>query len=490
MYSTDNKELHPIPERIDVSTLRNMVLTDPVALIQLAREKNTKAGSGISYASQQDLHVVGPYHEGQNLIIAANSGDISMNEKPTIDELNSGAESTTLSEGDRNDCAILYPHSSEGDVFVYEEHPEESPNHGYNSRLLEIVSEGYDSIGIPLAKERQAVNSMSHFLASEKPPTIAPHVISPRVLGHDNWQANLHMGVYTKSGIQSMCKREQIPTPPTLNYLLTKDFAEVAEELQYTFPSYDELVISMQSGCSGEGVFFEPKTYEAIKKRLQASFESGEMVSIQGRIPKEMILNSPCLRAYIGDNEIITTGVTIQRLVNGRYSGNIWYRGIEDDLATLAPDYFDVSQRTLQLLQQYGVRGKINNDTMLISEQGRDYFDLPGNTLHRETNVRPAFSDPTGRIIRDGVINRLPVAQIQTNFGISIPDRLYYQQNLLEILNAHAGTDVSVFLGLRYPSSYAPEPGRSYVIFAANERVSKNELDHIHAETQALIEKY
>lgn len=472
------------------SSLRNLVLTDPVDLINSAVERRKTDPSGISYAPQQDLHVVGDYKEGQQLVITANSGDISMNEKSTIIELRQSSYSATIAQGDKTDCAILFPQSNPGDTFVYEEYPDNHPSAGYNARQLELVKEGYRSIGIALAEETYPVASMTDFLKYEKPSTFAPHVLSPRVLGENDWQAHLHMGVYTKTGIQDMCKKTNIPTPPTLNYAYDGDSTRAYEAFVQEFPDYEELVISMQSGCSGEGVFFLKKDYETIRAQLFHSFEAGEMVSVQGRIPKEYILNSPCFRAYIGDNIIIPTGVTIQRLVNGKYSGNIWYNGIEKDLQEMAPDYFDISMRTLEMLRSYGVRGKINNDTMLISSLGKSQYNLQANTVHRETNVRPAFSEPFGRQIRDGVINNLPIAQIQTNFGVSISDTMYNSDNFLHVLNTYGTANTKIFLGLRYPSSYKAEPGRSYVVFAANDQVSRQELDEIHHNTLQLIGKY
>lgn len=453
---------------------------DPIKHPTLVRKRLsevvTKNNFPISYDSERQIHIISPTDlsaESPTTVIA-NTGDFVMNSKGNY-PLRENPDELFKSD-DFDDAMIGLGVTKKDDTLVLVD-----DETGYNTYLAELVTAGFARMGIEVTSNIEKTQALSAWIQQNMPDRISPLAISPRMMKHTNipeqqafLQSMMQVATYAKTDFERLCRENGVATPTTHHQRLTEhNHGYLAWESLRTIPDFEEYVVSHGNGIGGSAVFMT--TRSEIKQTLQDHFEAGDEVMVQGR----MNVVSPCVRGYLGNEGYQIIGLTKQKIRNGgTYAGNEWFEGIEETIDQTAPNFKQVYEGSMDVLQKAGVRGVVNVDVLIDQKTGKSYA--------REVNVRPAFSHVLGVIQGRGSLNERPISQLCSTFYTKIPDALFCDPHFLDILNASSGKNMSVMPVLRYRE----DQNKSYVVYAANDQVSAEEFDSVQHEVEKRIARY
>ncbi len=479
---------HPEEQTVPDDLLESLhlrLVDDPTSLLELLQQEpagptpieiSRSRGNMPVYVDHRNN---GAPLEASSVTLICNAGAFNHN-SPDYSRARSSVEAAaTIRFDDEGDGPLLYSFSNPGDTVVIGSSDERTTR-----VILDRIRESFATIGVALASDIEIVPSIDEYMqANPAPNRLLPHVSDPRMMAYIGAGAGIeptmvrtgliNSGFYEKTAFQRVMEANGVATPPTHHGRRNAaDLRAHAEAIYNAFPDYDNVIISDAGGLGGKSVHDVPRDVEAIMELLsnREIFKEGVEVMSQGKLP---LIVSPCLRANIGDDFIEITGVSIQRFIGpGKYSGNICFEGIFEYLHELAPDFMAQNSRTLQVMQQMGVRGQINLDSMVVSEDNRIRLGLQGQTNMREANVRPAYSTADNAAKR-GDIDGKPILNTLLNSKIDIPYKVFMDPRFMQILHSLNTANTRTLL-----VNYDADPGtqKAFIIFAGTEDVSIDEL--------------
>ncbi len=347
-----------------------------------------------------------------------------------------------------------------------------------------------EAIGISIAEEVTVVDSVSEQVADlrGKKPIIAtflePSYLASFGRTHEESVALFHEGLrnvagYTKDGAQQLWEHHGIPTPSTRYFNLSQQSTEeVAQEIREGFVQYDSYVINTNDGAGGDGVQFVDKSdLEEVLSRF-----GHRDIQVQGKLP---LVESPCVIANITDEGVGIQMISRQRIVNGAHAGNEW---ISDEINTnhLPEEFWRINREALESLREVGIRGQVNVDSLIISDETRERFGLDHSVLMREANIRPAASSVILRI-RQGNILGQPIARIHTQASVQMPLEDFTHPDFAKLLQGkmHEGMVAVAFnFNLHDPD---PTHQKTSLAFCGTKDISSEELHEFEMEIRREI---
>ncbi len=444
----------------------------------LENELTRKKRPPIFFSPERQMHVLSRSGNPEDpKVIIANSGCFEYNSPSIYTGTLQGKDHHEVVDADRGDGPLMYAFTIPDDEFVVSQGEKDV------LQVLVKIKESFAAIGIDLAYNITTVDNLTNWMQENRPNEAGYHVLSPRALSSyaqkeerkvfEN-QALLHATLYSKRGFQDYCLKNGVPTPKTLYHLFEESqTSRIADEIQSELTNVDNWVVTRDEGVGGSGVH-KGISLEDLPNVLKAHFKDGETIMTQRQLP---LLHgmSPCARYYIGEDGIHFMGVTVQRFLDKKgtkYGGNMWFRGIEEEIEKIAPGFREINDKAATILHESGFRGVNNLDTLIIAKEDAARLGESGQVLLREHNARPAMSAIMSRI-QEGKINELPVDRIHSKTKIIISDDIFNNPSFISVLNS-IHQDVRVIVGTRYQDS-----GETYLLFAANKNVSREELNDI-----------
>lgn len=455
-------------------------LRNPTAMrLKLEEELTGKKRPPIFFSQKRQMHVLSRSGNPEDpRVIVANSGCFEYNSPSIYTGTLQGKDHQEVVDADRGDGPLMYAFTIPEDEFVVSKGEKDV------SHVLVKIKESFAAIGIDLTDTITAVEDLTNWMHENHPYEASYHVLSPRALSSyaqqeerevfEN-QALLHATLYSKRGFQEYCKAEGVPTPKTLYHLFNKNQnSNIADEIQSELTEVNEWVVTKDEGVGGSGVHKGISIDMLRDGFLKSNFQGGETIMTQRQLP---LLNgmSPCARYYIGEDGIHFMGVTVQRFLDKegtKYGGNMWFRGIEEEIGKTASGFRKINDQAATILHKSGFRGVNNLDTLIIEEEAAISLGEEGGVLLREHNGRPAMSAIISRI-QEGNINGLPIDRIHSRTKIIISDDIFNNPSFISNLNS-IHSDVRVIVGTRYQDT-----GETYLLFAATKNVSEEELNDI-----------
>ncbi len=431
----------------------------------------------MEYSDQRGLHIIGDKGGGNNpIVIIGNGGCMEYNSPyKYVASLNESGTHPDIYDGDLSDGPLAYAFTKPGDklILTISQNQENNLN-----ALLTHMNVSFEAIGLKLTKIENIIKTtdLSSWI-KENGKNITPHILSPRMLPllarndqeveQMRLQALLHTALYSKIGFITMCQKYDIPVPPTLFHTYhPQAWNNLIQQLQKTFPDIDKFVISADHGVASSGVRKGITIDSIMKNYLEGLSNEGNTIFTQPQY--ELIMGlSPCCRFALldgtEDQAVKFLGASAQRFnERGEYQGNKGSHEIIAHILSIDPKFLEINYKTAQMLQQLGVRGVINLDS-LITVNG---------TLMREANIRPAMSQWFSRL-EQGIINQKHVTRIHTKMGIHIPDHIFQNSNLVNIFNNLCDENARVVIGTRYTN------GETYLAFVGNDNIDENALNDI-----------
>jgi hypothetical protein len=454
-------------------------LSNPTEMMHtLKNELTGKKRPPIFFSPERQMHVLSRSGNPKDpKVIIANSGCFEYNSPSKYTGTLQGNDHPEVVDADRGDGPLMYAFTIPDDEFVVSQGEKDV------LQVLVKIKESFAAIGIDLAYNITTVDNLTNWMQENRPNEAGYHVLSPRALSSyaqkeerevfEN-QALLHATLYSKRGFQEYCLENDVPTPNTLYHLFKESqISRIAYEIQSELTNVNNWVVTRDEGVGGSGVH-KGISLEDLPNVLKAHFQEGETIMTQRQLP---LLGgmSPCARYYIGEDGIHFMGVTDQRFLDKegtKYGGNMWFRGIEEEIEKIAPGFREINDKAAVILYKSGFRGVNNLDTLIIAQEDAARLGESGQVLLREHNGRPAMSAIMSRI-QEGKINELPVDRIHSKTKIIISDDIFNNPSFISVLNS-IHKDVRVIVGTRYQDS-----GETYLLFAANKNVSREELNDI-----------
>lgn len=449
-----------------------------IARYKLENELTGKKRPPIFFSPERQMHVISRFGNPKApKVMIANSGCFEYNSPSIYTGTLQGNDHPEVVEADRGDGPLMYAFTIPGDTFIISQGEKDV------LPVLNRIKESFAAIGIDLADNITAVDNLTNWMQENRPNEAGYHVLSPRALssyaqqeekGVFENQALLHATLYSKRGFQEYCKEKGVPTPETLyHYFAESQISRIVYEIQSALTNVDNWVVTRDEGVGGSGVH-KGISLEDLPNVLKTHFKVGETIMTQRQLP---LLHgmSPCARYYIGEDEIHFMVVTIQRFLDPegtQYGGNMWFRGIEEEIERIAPGFREINAKATTILHESGFRGVNNLDTLIIAEDDATRLGESGEVLLREHNARPAMSAIMSRI-QEGNINGLPIYRIHSRTKIKISDVIFNNPFFISDLNS-IHSDIRVIVGTRYQDS-----GETYLLFAANKNVSQEDLNNI-----------
>lgn len=196
-----------------------------------------------------------------------------------------------------------------------------------------------------------------------------------------------HIAAYRKDAAEQLWRHRGLPTPETVYYsgqAVFKKAEIIAQELKNSFSDFDALVVSGVGGSGGETVALVERN--ALDADILRKISDGDKLMIQPCLP---LMMSPNVVANITDNGVEMLSTTNQVFKKfGANAGNEW--PISDEYLNVETDA--LGREAVEALRDAGVRGQINIDILVISEEDRAKLGLNGRLFLREANIRPASS--------------------------------------------------------------------------------------------------
>ena len=445
----------------------------------LENELTGKKRPPIFFSEKRQMHVLSRSGKPEDpRIIVANSGCFEYNSPSIYTSTLQGKDHREVVGADRGDGPLMYAFTIPDDEFVVSQGEKDV------LQVLVKIKESFAAIGIDLADNITRVDNLTDWMQENRPNEAGYHVLSPRALSSyaqpdekekfEN-QALLHATLYSKRGFQEYCKAKGVPTPKTLYHLFNENQnSNIANEIQSELTNVNNWVVTRDEGVGGSGVHKGISIDMLRDGFLMSNFQEGETIMTQRQLP---LLHgmSPCARYYIGEDGIHFMGVTVQRFLDKegtKYGGNMWFRGIEEEIEKTASGFRQINDQAAAILHESGFRGVNNLDTLIIDEEVAISLGEEGDVLLREHNGRPAMSAIMSRI-QEGNINGLPIFRIHSRTKIIISDDIFNAPTFISDLNS-IDNNVRVIVGTRYQDT-----GETYLLFAATKNVSQEELNDI-----------
>ena len=455
----------------------------------------------LNFSDERQTHVRGDI--SKPVVALANGGCMEFNSVDIFATSIDGTEEhVDVTDGDVSDGPLTLAFTKPGDELIISFKDEQYRQEQLTT--LEKIRESFAQIDIELTSDIVQVPSIIEWLKENKPDDLLMQVLSPRILpliarnDKERYQYQIqglmNTAMYSKVGFIQYCGErttemddtdDTIPTPRTQYYTFNEDaeaIDQIATHVAQILGEYQHWVVSADKGVAGSGVV-KNVDLEALRNGVLPELcRPGETVFVQGQLP---LLNklSPCSRFYLGDSpdEIEFLGVTAQRFLDAEgktYGGNKWERNFEDKLEELAPGFKDINLSTAIKLQKLGIRGIINLDSLMISQEDMIQLKEKAVVMLREANIRPAMSHFIGRLAQ-GSINGLPVHRVHTKTEIVVPDVVFNDADFVTKVNSCCDgmENMRVVVGARYPDS-----NKTYLAFVANENVTEEELNHLEAQ--------
>ncbi len=337
--------------------------------------------------------------------------------------------------------------------------------------VLDQIHNYYEQIGIETTMQYEPVSDIDEIPLQKG---VVPHILSPEIMAHFGMKdtANRNVAAYKKDITEKLWRQNGVPVPPT-EYAHAATTEDEIASLLNSFADYQELVVNITDGSGGYGLKFihTGQAHQHIQAS-QEEFVNGEVLQIQGRLP---LVSSPCVILNISDQGINILTTSEQRFsAPGAHGGNVWTKEFAQQLAAQYPDFDKTILDAARALQQYGVRGQINMDALITSEENSEKFGVPIVSM-REANIRPAGSSVLLRMQQEGIINGQKVSRIITNTSTHISPSLFLRSSIVDRINHRPDMKTVMY-------NYTPE-GKTGIAFLGNDNVSISDLQQYVQDT-------
>ncbi len=426
---------------------------------------STQPSLGFS-ETRGNLHGFGLDSEDAPALILANGGAQLMNSSHYDARHSSQKSYGIVKANERALAGYMMAFTRPQDVLAFTTDNPELSRH-----VLDQIHNYYEQIGIETTTQFDPVDDVDEIPIQDG---IVPHILSPEIMAHFGMEdtANRNVAAYKKDITEKLWRKNGVPVPPTVYANATSSEDEIANLLG-SFADYQELVVNITDGSGGYGLKFinADQAHQHILAS-QEEFINGEVLQIQGRLP---LVSSPCVILNISDQGINILTTSEQRFsAPGAHGGNVWTKEFAQQLSAQYPDFDKTILDAARALQQYGVRGQINMDALITSEENSAKFGVPIVSM-REANIRPAGSSVLLRMQQEGVINGQKVSRIITNTSTHISPSLFLRSSIVDTINHR--TDMKTVM-----YNYTPE-GKTGIAFLGNDNVSISDLEQYEQDT-------
>jgi hypothetical protein len=431
-----------------------------------SREQLSQSSSLGFSETRGNMHGFGIESEDAPALILANGGAQLMNSPHYLERHSSDLSYGIVKSNERALAAYMMAFTKPQDTLAFT-----TDNPTLSRHVLDQIHHFYEQIGIETTMQYEPVSDVDEIGIENG---VIPHILSPEILAHFGMEetSDRNVSAYKKDVTEKLWRETGVPVPPTAYVRSTTHEQELSQRLGQ-FSDYEDLVVNITDGSGGFGLtFINRQEAHNFIRTSQQGFVNGELLQIQGKLP---LVSSPCVILNISEQGINILTTSEQRFsAPGAHGGNVWTKDFAQQLSAQYPDFDKTILDAARALQQYGVRGQINMDALITSEENSARFGVPVVSM-REANIRPAGSSILLRMQQEGVINNQKVSKIVTNTSTHLPPSLFLRSSIVDTINHRPDMKTVMY-------NYTPE-GKVGMAFLGNDNVSISELEQYEKDT-------